>query len=344
MKAYKMMTAGKGEVVDIPKPEPRKGEVRIRTAWAGICGSDLHAYHGHHVRRVLPLVPGHEISGWIDAMGPDAGDLAPDLVHGTPVVIYPEQGCGACDVCARGWTNLCASKSLLGTEKWPGGFAQYICAPAGNVVALPDGIDMRLGALAEPVAVAIHAMNRATLKKGDSILIFGFGCIGAVMAVVARHFGCEHITVCDIVESKLEVALALGADAAINSATAPVKDQMRARGLPDPDMVFIAASPSSLVGESFAIAKPRGTIVLVGQFNKPGVIDIDKSRIKEQTIVGSFTYGIEDIRAAVSFLGDASAELLRTVTEEITLDDAEKTIDALSSMRKEAVKILIRTN
>lgn len=340
MKAYMMMSPGRGEMVDLPKPVPKHGEVRVRTAYAGICGSDLHAYHGHHARRILPLVPGHEISGWIDAFGPGVNNL----LLGGPVVIYPEQGCQKCDVCLSGWTNLCSSKVLLGTEKWPGGFSEYFCAPVENLLSLPTDMDLRTAALAEPLAVAIHAFNQAKLDKSDNILIFGCGGIGGVLTFLAKQCKCRHVTVCDLAELKLEVATALGADATINTSKAPVQKQLQAFGLPNPDKVFIAASPTHLIGESFSIASPRGTIVLVGQFNKPGVIDIDQSRIKEQTIVGSFTYGVADMEAAIALLTHAPKEIHHLITEEIILADVEGTIIQLSSSKKEAVKVLIKMN
>src|SRR6056297_1541076 len=167
MRAYVMESVRHGAVMFMPPPQPGHGEVRIRSRFAGICGSDIHAFLGHHVRRKLPLVPGHEASGIVDALGPGVIEPKP----GSAVVVNPEIGCGHCDDCAAGLSNLCRRKVLLGTRPWPGAFAEYFCAPAENLFVLPDGVSLRSGALTEPVSVAVHALRKVEHRKGEPTLI-----------------------------------------------------------------------------------------------------------------------------------------------------------------------------
>jgi L-iditol 2-dehydrogenase len=333
-----MKDSGKGRVEHAAVPEPRAGEVRIRTAFTGICGSDLHAYMGTHVRRQLPLVPGHEACGVIDAVGSDVQGLS----AGSRVTVLPELGCGSCYACASGWPNVCGSKTLLGTDKWPGAFAEYFCAPAINVIELPAGMSLKLAALTEPVAVAVHAIRQAGFCKGQSMLLFGAGGIGSVILALCKILGASHTTVCDLKHFNLGVATAQGADLVLNTADVPASDQFEKLKLPWADAVFIAASHHDLINQSFKLARPHGVIVLVGQFNKPGVIDIDKSRLKEQQIVGSFTYTLDDFREAVRVLHAHPESFLPLITKEISLDEVDETVQAMIAGSVDAIKIVAR--
>lgn len=331
-----MQESGIGRIETAPVPQPGAGEVRIRTAYTGICGSDLHAYKGTHVRRKLPLVPGHETCGVIDAV--DEGVL--ELACNSRVTVLPELGCGSCDACRSGWSNVCTSKTLLGTAKWPGAFAEYFCAPAANVIELPAGMSLRLAALTEPVAVAVHAIRQAGFSKGQSMLLFGAGGIGSVILALCKIIGAGHTTVCDLKEFNLSAARAQGADLLLNTSDISAPDQLEKLDSPPVDTVFIAASHHDLLNQSFKVARPHGVIVLVGQFNKPGVVDIDKSRIKEQTIVGSFTYTIDDFREAIRVLNAHPDEFEPLISKEITLEQVDDTVKAMMAGSIDAIKVI----
>lgn len=338
MKAYWMQESGKGALVDTPVPEPQAGEVRIRTAYSGICGSDLHAYKGVHIRRPLPLIPGHEASGVIDAVGRGVNGLALD----SHVTVHPERGCGQCYACRRGWSNVCISKTLLGTQKWPGAFAEYFCAPASQVIELPAGLPLRLAALAEPVAVAVHAVRQAGFSKGQSMVLFGAGGIGSLILILCKVLGGGHATVCDLRDFTLDVAKGRGADLVLNTSEVAAPDQLEKLGVPMADTVFIAASHHDLVNQSFKVARPHGVVVLVGQFNKPGVIDVDKSRLKEQQIVGSFTYTADDFGEAVRVLAVHPDAFAPVISAEISLGQVDDTVKAMIAGTVNAVKIVAR--
>lgn len=331
-----MQEGGKGQIESSPIPQPGPGEVRIRTAFTGICGSDLHAYKGTHIRRKLPLVPGHETCGVIDAVGEGVEGLA----TGTRVTVVPELGCGKCYACKNGWPNVCTSKVLLGTGKWPGAFAEYFCAPAVNVLELPAGMSLKLAALTEPVAVAVHAIRQAGFSKGQSMLLFGAGGIGSVILALCKIHGAGHTTVCDLKDFNLDVARTQGADLLLNTSDVAAPDQLERLDIPLVDTVFIAASHHDLVNQSFKVARPHGTIVLVGQFNHPGVIDVDKSRLREQHIVGSFTYIIDDFREAIRVLHAHSEVFAPLITKEITLEQVDDTVKAMIAGNINAIKIV----
>jgi len=337
VKAYWMQESGKGAIVDVPVPEPKVGEVRIRTAFSGICGSDLHAYKGIHIRRQLPLIPGHETCGVVDAIG--CGVSKSTL--GARVTVHPEMGCGRCYACTQGWSNVCTAKTLLGTQKWPGAFAEYFCAPATQVIELPACLPLKLAALAEPMAVAVHAVRQAGFSKGQSMLLFGAGGIGSLILILCKILGGGHATVCDLRDFSLDVAKDRGADLVLNTSNFSASDEIEKLGVSMVDVVFIAASHHDLVNQSFKIARPHGVIVLVGQFNKPGVIDVDKSRLKEQQIVGSFTYTTDDFREAVRLLATYSDAFEPVISANIGLGQVDDTLKAMIAGTVNAVKIVI---
>ncbi|NKX41241.1 alcohol dehydrogenase catalytic domain-containing protein [Rhodobacteraceae bacterium R_SAG2] len=329
MRAYVMKSAQHGAVRRMPKPIPGHGEVRIRSRFVGICGSDVHAYVGHYVRRRLPLAPGHEVSGIVDALGPDV--IGPEL--GTPVVVNPEIGCGHC---AAGWSNLCCDKVLMGTRPWPGAFAEYFCAPCDNLFALPDGINLRAAALTEPVSVAVHALRKVENRKCEPALVIGAGGIGSTLLVAAKLMGWNHVTVSDVVASKLKVASALGADAVVDVAGASLSEELSRNGLPAPGVIFVAASGPTLIDLCFATARSRAAIVLLGQFSKAGIIDIDKGRIREQPI-----FGRRDFVDAGALHSENAERFSPLINRVVSLDTVDDVIREMATGYSRATKIMI---
>lgn len=337
MRAYVMDNAHRGVMTRMPLPQPDCGQVRIRSRFAGICGSDVHAYLGHHIRRRLPLVPGHEASGTIDALGPGVTEPEP----GTSVVVNPEIGCGHCDDCAAGYSNLCRDKVLMGTAAWPGAFAGYFCAPVENVLVIPEGLSLRIAALTEPVSVALHALRKVEDRKHQNALIIGAGSIGSMLLVAAKLMGWKHVTVSDLIASKLEKASVLGADAVVNVADVSLSKELPRKGVPAPGVVFVATSGPGLIDSCFAAARSRADIVLLGQFSEAGVIDIDKGRIREQTILGSFTYSRSDFLDALNLLSRNAERFLPLTSRIVSLDAADDVIREMASGHSRAVKVLI---
>ena len=337
MRVYVMDDVRHGIFTRAPLPQPGEGEVRIRSRFAGICGSDVHAYLGHHVRRRLPLIGGHEASGIVDALGPGVTGPAP----GTCVAVNPEIGCGRCDDCAAGWTNLCRDKVLMGTGPWPGAFAEYFCAPASNLLVVPDGLDPRVAALTEPVSVAVHALRKVADRNDQNALIIGAGGIGCTLLVAAKLMGWMHVSVSDVVGSKLNAALALGADEAVDVSGSSLPEALLRKDIPAPGVIFVAASGPGMIDSCFTAARNRADIVLLGQFGEAGVIDIDKGRIREQTIHGSFTYTRDDFADALALLSGNPQRFSPLTDQVVSLDAADAVIGEMATGRSRAVKILV---
>ncbi|MET8183909.1 L-idonate 5-dehydrogenase [Streptomyces sp. NPDC005336] len=207
-------------VEEIPEPRPEAGQALVAIRYGGICGSDLH-YHRHggvgDFRLQEPMVLGHEVVGTVVAYGEGATGPAP----GTPVAVHPATPCGACPECVDGRANVCRDTRYLGsaarTPHVQGGFAARIAVPAAQLRALPDGLEPRRAALAEPLAVALHAVRRAGELKGRHVLVTGAGPIGCLVVAAARAAGAATITVTDLLPRALEFAAAAGATACVRA-------------------------------------------------------------------------------------------------------------------------------
>ncbi|MFI0767112.1 L-idonate 5-dehydrogenase [Streptomyces sp. NPDC021218] len=217
---------GQGDlrIEELPEPEPAPGQALVAIRYGGICGSDLH-YHRHggvgDFRLQEPMVLGHEVVGTVVAYGEGATGPATGPAVGTPVAIHPATPCGVCPECCDGRANVCRDTRYLGsaarTPHVQGGFASRIAVPAAQLRALPEGLEPRRAALAEPLAVALHAVRRAGAVKGRHVLVTGAGPIGCLTIAAARAAGAATITATDLLPRALEFAAAAGATACVRA-------------------------------------------------------------------------------------------------------------------------------
>ena len=174
-----------------PEPAPGKGQVLVKVAASGVCGSDMHAYHGHDPRRVPPLILGHEV----------AGTVASGKRKGERVVVNPLMTCGTCAYCESGRTNLCPTRELIGMRA-AGAYCEYVAISERNLIPLPDSFDMVKASLAEPAACSLHTLNRAQMLSSRPLaelraLVIGGGAIGMLSALLISSYGCRHLTVAE---------------------------------------------------------------------------------------------------------------------------------------------------
>lgn len=218
MRAVVAHGAGDLRLEERPVPVPGPGEIAVDIRYGGICGSDLHYWrHGAvgEFRLREPLVLGHEIVGTVREAGP--GTQAPP--PGTPVAVHPLASCGKCRQCLAGRRNTCLDTGYLGSAARnphvQGGFADVLVVPAARVLALPEGLDLRLAAVAEPAAVAWHAVRQAGDVRGKRVLVTGAGPIGCLVVAALRAAGAAEITVTDVHEAPLTVAKQVGATSTV---------------------------------------------------------------------------------------------------------------------------------
>jgi L-idonate 5-dehydrogenase len=286
------------EAVDLPEPGP--GEVLVEIGAGGICGSDLHYFldGGFGTVRVRqPIILGHEIAGTVAVLGAGVQGLAP----GQRVAVNPSHPCGVCAYCARGEQQHCLEMRFLGSAmRMPhvqGGFRRRLVVGARQCVPVGEAVSVAEAAMAEPLAVALHAVAQAGDVRGRRVLITGFGPIGGVVLLAAKHAGAGEITVTEVVEEPLVVARGLGAAAAVNVAADPAALAAEEQDKGRFDIAFECSGNPRALAQAIACVRPRGSIVQVGV---GGAFDVPMNAVvaKELRLLGSFRFHPEFEQAA----------------------------------------------
>lgn len=278
-----------------PRPEPGPGMVLIRNRRVGICGSDLH-YHEHGYCAAFvpdrPFVLGHELAGEIAAIGEGVTRAR----VGERITVNPARACRECEDCRGGRPNLCRRTIMLGSASTrpptDGAMAEFVCVRADQCHALPPTLDDGLGALIEPLAVALHAVRRAGGVAGKRTLVVGGGTIGLLAALTARAYGAPLVAVTDVVASRRARALQLGADAALDPRSPDLAAD--ARGLAEDgfDVVLEASGAPPALRQAFDLVRPGGTLVQIGTLGTQDIpLPANLLMVREINYVGSMRYG-----------------------------------------------------
>lgn len=294
-------------VEERPAPELSPGKVLLRVRRAGICGTDVHYFEEGRFGSfavTAPFILGHEATGEVIAVAPGVEKPA----VGDRVAVNPTRQCGQCDYCRAGRGNLCRRVTVFGSAstKPPsnGVFCQYLAAGAGQCHIIPPEMDDGMGALMEPLAVALHALRRAGSVAGKQVMVTGGGPIGLLVAIIARAYGATTIALCDPVAERRQMALAVGADSALDPLETTFKDQVAALTGDGFDLLFEASGAPPALKQAFEVVRRGGTIVQIGVFSAPEIpLPINQLMVRELQFVGSFRYGNvweEAIRLAAS--------------------------------------------
>ncbi len=294
MKSIVYNSAQEISVEEKSMPEITAGEVLIKVAYVGVCGSDMNIYQGVHPRAKAPLIMGHEFSGTI-VKG------HPTLPDGTPVTVYPLLSCGHCEPCLSGYAHVCNTLRLIGID-CDGAMAEYVKVPADKVMAIPQTLSLKLGAFLEPLAVGVHAVRRSGYKPGDRVVVFGAGPIGLCVAACLKYFGASRVIVVEAHPYRLGVAQKLGfttIDAASEDVRARIKEYTAGVNA---DFAFDCAAHPSVQTVLMDVLKVQGTAVIVGSYKKPPEVDLLKVEFKELTVIGIRVYERRDFEIATSIL------------------------------------------
>ena len=205
MRAIQILTPGRVAEVELPEPEPGPEDVVVAVGACGVCGTDLHILAGEFPPTPYPIVPGHEAAGTISAVG----SAVVGLREGDRVGIDPSLFCGACHFCRLGRGNLCERWGAIG-DTVDGAFAEFVKVPAANAYPIPDSMSFGAAAFVEPVSCAVHAVDRLQLRFGESVLIYGAGTMGLILAQLLRSAGASFVALCDTNASRLERAESFG--------------------------------------------------------------------------------------------------------------------------------------
>ena len=340
MKSVQLVAADTLEVREMAMPpEPEPGEVLVKVRAVGICGSDMHWYHGGigHTLSVYPQILGHEPAGEVVAVGKGVTDLAP----GQKVAIEPAMTCGHCELCRSGRHNACVSSRFMSGPHTPGLFREYAVIPEHNAVLVPQHLTFDGITLLEPLAVMLHIMEMSPIRIGDTVAVMGAGPIGLLMASMARIAGARQVFIADKVSHRLQLAREMGVDVALQipgeSVYDAVMDQTRGRGV---DLVFDAAGAPETINTGIQIARNGGRFTLIGIPEEIGItIDIHTAMNKELTLQ-TIKRSNHNVHGAVALLesGKISTAL---VTHHYPLERTPEAFATLSAYKDGVGKVII---
>ena len=319
-----------------PTPTPGPGEVAVRIAYCGICGTDMHVYHGNMDARVgFERVIGHEMSGMIEAIGTDVEGLA----AGQKVVVRPLDHCGDCPACKAGHQHICHKLKFLGLDT-DGAMQEIWVVPAHTIHVLPDDLRMDHAALIEPVAVACHDVRLSALKPGEDVVVIGGGPIGVLVAMVARDAG-GNVVLSEVNPNRLAIAEKLGFDT-INPAETDLVEAINSRtGSKGADVVFEVSGSQPGVDAMTAVAATRARIVMVAIHAKKPNIDLFQFFWRELQLIGARVYEPEDYEKAITIIASGGVDADTVITDVAPLADIQAAFESLDRSPT-ALKSLIK--
>lgn len=314
-------------------------DVLIRVKASSICGGDLHLYKGKHPLASLPMAIGHEVSGEVIETGESVSRVSP----GDRVCVEPVITCGSCYFCLRGEYHLCQRIDYQ-YSSGQGGFTPYFVASEHRVHRLPDSISYEEGCLLEPLAVAVHATRKASIKLGDSVAIFGAGGIGLFLLQTVRAAGSAEVFVIDLLKHRLQTAISLGAHFAINAGEEdPVKKIFKETGGLGVDRSFEAVGLERTLQQSVQSLKKGGINVLIGLFEDPLHVTFPVNLFvqREIEVRGSRGY-CWDFQVALDLVRDGKIRLKPLISHQLPLSDLARAFEILMAPEGKANKVVIQ--
>lgn len=322
-------------LLDAPEPNAIPGHVVIEVTAAGLCGTDAHIYHDEYPCRP-PVILGHEVAGKVVDVGSDVTRCA----AGSSVTSEPYFSlCGLCPYCRAGMPNLCSGRASIGSGVH-GAFARYVLVPESSIHLLPDGVDEWAGALTEPLACCVHALENTRVEPGDVAVVTGPGAIGLMMMQVAKAAGAHVVVIgTETDEARLALAQQLGADCVLAAGRDDLQAELAARsdGL-GADVVFECSGAGPAAQTALNLVRRKGRYVQVGLFGKPVLWDLEQVCYKEIQVQGSFATVASSWRKALSLLRSGLVQTAPLISHRLPLAAWQQAFDLFE--RREGVKIV----
>ena len=333
-----VMTApGKIEFREIPVPEIGENEVLIKIMKIGVCGSDIHVYHGEHPFTSYPVTQGHEVSGEVVKTGTAVSGIKP----GQKVTIQPQVVCGRCYPCRHGKYNLCEELKVMGFQT-TGVASHYFAVDQAKVTPLPDEMSYDEGAMIEPLAVAVHAVRRAGDVKGAKIAVLGAGPIGILVAQAAKGMGADQVMITDVSSLRLEKAKECGVDFCVNTRNQDFGEAMVHNFGPDKaDVIYDCAGNNITMGQAIKYARKGSLIILVAVFAGPGQLDLAVLNDHELDLNTSMMYRNEDSLDAIRLVNEKKVVLAPLVSKHFAFGDYLKAYQYIDENRESTMKVII---
>jgi L-iditol 2-dehydrogenase len=332
-----MTGPGKIEFRQIDKPEIGVNEVLMETKRIGVCGSDIHVFHGLHPYTSYPVVQGHEVSGVVAAVGQNVGDFT----QGDKITFTPQVTCGECYPCRNGMYHICENLKVMGFQT-DGAGQEYFPLPAWNAIKLPDDFSLDHAALIEPISVAVHALQRGGEVQGKKVLVLGAGTIGNLTAQTAKALGAEAVMITDISGYKLDKAKDCGIDFVINTAEDDLALAIATHfGTTKADMILECVGVQPTVDQAIENARKGTTIVIVGVFGEKPWVDLGLVQDRELSLVGTLMYQKADFEKAVELIAAGKMCLDDLVTHRFPFERYLDAYHTIEESNGEYMKVMI---
>jgi 2-desacetyl-2-hydroxyethyl bacteriochlorophyllide A dehydrogenase len=330
-------------IATVADPKPGPDDLILQVKACGICGSDLHMSEVCDTAGGMKPLPagavmGHEFCGEIAELGSNAKGK---WKIGQRVTALPFFGCGVCVACLSGQGHRCASVNYVGMGSITGGYAEYVRVGGLETLALPDGVSWEAGAMVEPLAVGLHAVEAAHLKPGDAVLIVGAGPVGLSVALWCRQFGVRHVIVSDLAPERLALAARCGATDGIDARNENVVERFKRVTGVRPDVVFDCVGVPGSQQLAMDYAPANGRIVVVGVCMQPDRIVPVKAITKELTVAYVYMYGRKDFALAIDLLDRGRLDASAMVTGRVGFDGFSAAFDSLRSDKSQCKVLLL---
>ena len=322
---------------EIPVPEPGDDQVLVKIMKIGVCGSDIHVYHGTHPFTSYPVTHGHEVSAKVVSCGANVSGFH----EGQRVTIEPQVYCGKCYPCTHGKYNLCEELKVMGFQT-TGTASEYFAVDASKVTPLPDGMTFNEGAMIEPLAVTVHAAKRFPELEGSKAVVLGAGPIGILLAQSCKALGAAQVMVTDVSDYRLQLAKKCGADFVYNTLNKDFGEAMIESFGPDKaDVIYDCAGNDITMGQAIKYARKGSTIILVAVFSKMATVDLAVLNDHELDLNTSMMYRHEDYVDAIRLVGESKIQLKPLMSKHFAFKDYLQAYQYIDDNRETTMKVLI---
>ncbi|MCD6377065.1 MAG: alcohol dehydrogenase catalytic domain-containing protein [Caldisericaceae bacterium] len=349
MKQAVMIKPGKIEIRDVPEPKPGKGEVLLRIKRIGVCGSDIHVWHGKHPYTSYPVVQGHEFSGIVE----EVGEGVENIRVGSKATAVPQIVCGKCGPCLRGDYHICDNLKVEGFQA-PGVAQELFVTTTKKIVPLPDSFSFEDGALVEPASCAVHAVNRIAILQGKdgrqfggwpienkNVVVFGGGPIGNLVAQVARAKG-ANVLISEISDFRLEVAKQCGLENVTNPKRESFKKAiMRVFGDKGFEIGFECVGIEQTMQDAIENIQKGGTIIVMGVFAEHPRVNLGFVQDRELKLIGTLMYKYEDYLEAVDLINSDKIVTRPLYSKHYPFTDYEEAYRYIDKQRDKVMKVFI---
>jgi L-iditol 2-dehydrogenase len=336
MKQAVLEQPGRVLIRDVPLPEPGPGQILLKIKEIGVCGSDIHAWHGKHPYIRCPIVQGHEFSAQVVKCGSGARGFR----TGDNVTVMPQVVCGTCYACRHGNYHICSSLKVIGCQV-DGAAQEYFAVDASLALRLPPGMSYEIGATVEPVAVGVHALSRLGPVNGRRLLVLGAGPIGNLAAQSARAMGADVI-ITDINEFRLEIASRCGIRHRVNTGREDLAEAVqRVFGSDGADAILECVGAQETIEQAISVSRKGGAIVVVGVFGQKPVVDVGLIQDKELSVNGTLMYKAQDYRRAIRLLVSGAVNPLPLITQRFPFSQYGAAYEHIERSRDTTMKVLI---